>query len=125
DASPYQPNFVSVAQGRSRLAAAAVTGGVYHSSDGLHWTLSRTGNVTSLTAFEDGFVGVGERGMILVSPDGLTWSVKNSGTAKLLTSVAASSTGLVAVGLDGVILHSSNGDSWNRGRTLVPQSIPG
>lgn len=52
------------------------------------------------------FVAVGNNGMILTSPDGTTWTIKNSGTTYLLSSVTYGNGQFVAVGDSGVILTS-------------------
>ena len=58
------------------------------------------------------FVGVGNSGIIRTSPDGLSWTYQNSGTAESLLNVAWSGTRFTAVGNHGTILTSPDGVSW-------------
>jgi len=58
------------------------------------------------------FVAVGDRGVLLSSPDGVTWSAQNSGTQKLLTGVAYARGRFVAVGDLGTVLTSPDGITW-------------
>lgn len=65
----------------------------------------------------DGFVAVGERGHVLVSADGKTWTQAKTPTRSTLTSVSARGASLWAAGHDGVIIHSADGGkTWQRQR---------
>ncbi len=58
------------------------------------------------------FVATGERGTILTSPDGSTWSVHPSGTTSTLRGAAWNGSQFVAVGDNGTILTSPDAASW-------------
>lgn len=64
-----------------------------------------------------GFFAVGERGHVLVSEDGQSWTQARVPTRSTLTSIATANGVLWAVGHDGVIVHSTDGgQSWTRRR---------
>jgi len=58
------------------------------------------------------FVAVGDMGEILTSPDGITWTERDSGTEKDLRGVAYGAGTFVAVGDKGEILTSPDGITW-------------
>lgn len=62
------------------------------------------------------FVGVGDSSSVATSPDGVTWTVRNSGGNGLNSVAYNGSNLLVAVGLAGRIITSSDGMAWT-GRT--------
>lgn len=69
-----------------------------------------------------GYFAVGERGHILISTDGRTWTQAEVPTRSALTSIATADGQLWAAGHDGVILHSAdNGLAWSRRRVSVWQ----
>ncbi|MFM6988689.1 MAG: WD40/YVTN/BNR-like repeat-containing protein [Arenimonas sp.] len=70
-----------------------------------------------IAATGDGFVTVGERGHVLVSADGRTWTQAKVPTRSTLTSVSAQGASIWAAGHDGVIIHSADGGkTWQRQR---------
>lgn len=70
-----------------------------------------------------GYVAVGERGHILVSGDGKTWTQAQVPTRTTLTTVTAADDQLWAGGHDGVIVQSSDGGkTWTR-RRVAPWSL--
>lgn len=76
------------------------------------------GNTTGSTwrrVWNGTFVSVGVNGKILTSPDGITWTSRNSGTTKTLNAITYSDNSylFVAVGNSGTILFSDNkGLTW-------------
>lgn len=74
----------------------------------------------------DRYVAVGERGHILLSRDGATWTQSAKVPLRsTLTAVAAVGNEAWAVGHDGVILHSADaGDSWTVQRHDPWQQAP-
>lgn len=67
-----------------------------------------------------GYFAVGERGHILASEDGQSWSQLPVPTRSTLTSIGTANGVLWAGGHDGVIVHSTDGgQSWTRRRTQV------
>jgi hypothetical protein len=57
-------------------------------------------------------LAVGQRGAILTSPDGTTWTARHSGTPSTLIDAAWGSGKWVVVGLGGTILTSPDGLTW-------------
>jgi hypothetical protein len=57
-------------------------------------------------------VAVGDGGAIRTSPDGVTWTPRDSGTTKNLHSVTWTGAQLVAVGEDGAVATSPDGATW-------------
>lgn len=58
------------------------------------------------------YVLTGDKGTVLVSPDGLTWHKQTTPTTRLLSSVTEWPGGLVATGDDGTIITSPDGYHW-------------
>jgi hypothetical protein len=58
------------------------------------------------------FVAVGDSGLKLSSPDGVTWTVQLSTTPKTLYGITFGNNTFVAVGDSGSILTSPNGTTW-------------
>jgi photosystem II stability/assembly factor-like uncharacterized protein len=82
------------------------------------WTLrnplTQVNNLNSIVWAGTQYVAVGVAGTIVTSPDGVTWTVRQSNTSVTLYGVAWTGSQLVAVGQAGTILTSSNGGtSWN------------
>jgi hypothetical protein len=96
---------------------------------GWHWVsplppgvgLMRTTSANGLT------VAVGEHGTIVTSPDGLRWTLEESGTSADLSGLGWCDGRFVAVGFDdqfqAVILGSGDGHTWLREHS--PQVIGG
>jgi len=64
-----------------------------------------------------GFFAVGERGHVLVSEDGQSWTQAKVPTRATLTTIATADGVLWAAGHDGVIVHSTDGgQTWTRRR---------
>jgi len=88
------------------------------STDGAEWatrplpTGSSAAFGTKITYAEDQFVAVGTKGTVLTSPDGLTWTLRASGTEKDLRGIAYGEGQLLAVGEDGTVLVSPDGVVW-------------
>jgi hypothetical protein len=58
------------------------------------------------------FVAVGYNGMIITSPDGITWTKRVSGTTKWLKGISYGNNSFVAVGSRGMVLTSPDGTVW-------------
>lgn len=91
---------------------------IYTSTNGTTWTQRRRqGGVLRKVATGNGtFVAVGDGGLILSSPDGITWTPRTSGITRVLNGVAFGGGVFVAAGyqnsVPGVILTSPDGTSW-------------
>ncbi len=74
------------------------------------------GNPLSCAAYGDSlFVAISDGGTIMTSPNGATWTIRNSGTINDLYSAAygGGQTGrFVAVGYNGTIVTSPDGKTW-------------
>jgi len=126
-----------VAYGAGRVVVVGGGGSAFVSTnDGSSWAAYPTGASGSLlgVAYGNGqFVAVGESGVILTSPNGVDWTLRVSGTSKMLWEATWTGTRYVAIGGTapdssggGIILTSENGVSWTtRASELVdpPQSI--
>ncbi|KOX88937.1 hypothetical protein BVI061214_02360 [Thermus aquaticus] len=83
------------------------------SGAGTTWTLRNPGNTLFGVTYGKGlFVAVGAKGTILTSRDGVSWTLRNSGTSRDLFGVAYGNGRFVVVGEDGTILTSPDGVSW-------------
>jgi hypothetical protein len=60
------------------------------------------------------FVAVEQYGHILISPDGLSWSIHPASSDIYLNSIAWTGTILIVVGSNGMILTSKDGLTWNK-----------
>ncbi|MDG0810444.1 S-layer homology domain-containing protein [Cohnella rhizosphaerae] len=93
------------------------------------WTLRSplpTGNILTSVTFGNGtFVAVGNKGTILTSSDGASWSSQASGTANILNKVIWGSNLFVAVGAGGTILTSADGMSWTSRASGLTTNIAG
>ena len=78
------------------------------SPDGSFWTQWTSAVPLYHLAFgKDTFVALGENGTIFTSPDGIKWTMANSGTSTSLQGVTFGKSTFVAVGNNGTILQSS------------------
>ncbi len=81
------------------------------SPDGTAWTSQTPETMTTQLLFSVGhnssqFLAVGTTGSILISPNGITWTVQTSGTTEHLQHVAHNGSQFVVVGRNGTILTS-------------------
>lgn len=68
-------------------------------------------------------VAVGDRGTIVSSPDGTSWTLEPSPTTNPLASIASGPTRGVIVGSGGTILHSEDGHTWFPAEAVTMSSI--
>jgi hypothetical protein len=98
------------------------------SADGITWTDSELSTGTFLTdlTFANGlWVGVGQNGTIVTSPDAAALTARNSGTDIDLFGVANGGGVVVAVGESGAILRSTNGTNWTLNGTVEGSALRG
>lgn len=90
-------------------------------------TISGAGTLTirGLGSAGQQFVAVGEGGVILTSPDGLTWTSRTSGTTKRLRAAASSANQLVVVGEAGTILTSNDAIAWTPRNASTTETLRG
>ena len=82
-----------------------------------HWHVSHSSFANSslgVTTGPGGFVAVGNRGTIFLSPDGYEWTVRELGNNIGLNDLVSDGGTLVAVGTAGAILTSTDGSNWVR-----------
>jgi len=91
--------------------AGAGSGGIRFSSDGVAWTTATTQPMNAVVWSGTQYVAIGGGGAILTSPDGVTWTSRNSGTtANLGLIVWSGSKFVIAVGNS--VISSSDGVTW-------------
>lgn len=75
-------------------------------------------------AYGDGtYVAVGQAGMVLSSPDGVSWNQQQAGTFQDFTSVAYGDSTFVAIGGGGRLFTSANGQNWNLASSYGPSQV--
>jgi photosystem II stability/assembly factor-like uncharacterized protein len=104
---------VFVATGNS----GSLFSGLVSGADGsISWTSSNntltSANLNAVTFNTGKFLAVGNNGVILLSPDGTTWTQETSGTANNLYAVSNNGTGFIAIGENGTLISSSDGATW-------------
>ena len=87
-------------------------GWVWTSEDAVQWDLDPHLQVYEMTEGDNLVVAVGVEGLVLTSPDGKTWTPRESQTPQVLRGVAWSGSRFVAVGHGGTIVTSSDGITW-------------
>lgn len=105
-------NFVEgVTYARRAFVAVGESGYAITSTDAVTWTSLASGTkayLRGVTFFNGHFIAVGSEGVIITTPaPGAAWTVRNSGSAAILTAVAASDAVAVSVGYSGTILRSA------------------
>lgn len=134
---PEFQHLYGIAFNGSRYVACGVSGTVttdrgiaVYSDDGLSWQVASvpTGAATAMwkIAFGAGrFVMVGDRGTIMSSPDGITWTAANSGITNTLRNVSFGDGLFVATGDSGRILTSRDGQNWSNRSVPTPNGFYG
>jgi Divergent InlB B-repeat domain/Right handed beta helix region len=98
------------------LGIAASVAGPLPDGTGILWTELASGSTSTLWGVAYGagmFVAVGDRGTVLTSPDGESWSVRSVPTSQTLWGLNYGNGRFVAAGDSGVILTSTNGATWD------------
>ncbi|HWI66524.1 MAG TPA: S-layer homology domain-containing protein, partial [Symbiobacteriaceae bacterium] len=86
------------------------------SADGAAWAPLETGGRVRSVGYGDGvYVAVGEGGLTLTSPDGLTWADPLPDRLPGLNAIASAGGGYVAVGRLGYSVTSPDGITWKPG----------
>ena len=80
-------------------------------------------NLNAVTYGNGTFVAVGELGTILTSPDGVTWTIRTSGTSYGLNGITYGNNTFVAVG--DTILTSPDGVSWTIRSSMTSGGLQG
>ena len=85
-------------------------------------SLSQTTPLNSITYAKCLFVAVRESGVVLTSPDGLTWSPQNSGTSANLGPIVYGSGVFLARGPN-TLFRSSDGTNWASSAWTAAEAI--
>lgn len=108
-----------IASKNKTWVAIAPGGQIYQSKNGVDFDLLQTDKVnnnklSAITTYSDGWCVVGEKGTILISKNGKTFTKVNSPTNKNLLCIYWDGAVLAAGGEDGVILVSKDkGKTWS------------
>ena len=80
------------------------------------WYYRATNQIHHVRFLGGFFIGLGDKGTLVTSPDGQDWTVRDSGTTNRLQGVAWGTVGLtpkfIVVGAKGTILTSADGIAW-------------
>jgi bifunctional DNase/RNase/photosystem II stability/assembly factor-like uncharacterized protein len=101
---------------------------IFTSTDTLHWRSIRPFpdvQVRGLAFDGEQFIAVGAAGLILTSPDAVTWTRRDAPVAQTLWAVAAGDGELIAVGSGGTILGSTDGTEWTTRMSGVGDELRG
>ena len=110
------------------LAARAIRNRLKYFT-GSGWTqqvYGTTNNIQEIAYNGDLMVAVGDGGSIATSPDGITWTQRNSSqsiTGNNLEDVTWNGAHWIAVGFNGTIITSIDGISWTTTNSGVTQSL--
>jgi len=89
--------------------------GLFSLSDGGDWKQTYANNEEKIldVAYGNGtFVAVGEKGLVVTSPNGLTWSEEHLGSGYDFNAVVYGDGSFVAVGDHGLVAVSTDGSNW-------------
>jgi hypothetical protein len=125
------PKFLSAIawSGTSTLVTVGEAGSVYTNQTGsasyLPQDSGTTENLFGVASSGMLFTAVGAAGVIITSPDGVTWTRRTSHTTRTLAAVAWCTTQFVAVGNGGVIDTSPDGIAWTLRTSGTTQLLDG
>ena len=123
--------FRSVAFGNGTFVAIAIVGDSLKwdealvSTNGIDWTEFPGGDFLAVGYGNGLFVAVGGEEQIYSSPDGITWTQRNSGDPSYLYSVAYGNGQFVVAGSSGAILSSPDGIQWTARRSGAGNDLAG
>ncbi|MFH1702230.1 MAG: fibronectin type III domain-containing protein [Nitrospirota bacterium] len=106
-----------ITYGQNTFIAVGDMGTIVSSSDGMNWTIRKSGTRNGLygVAYGNGtFVAVGEDGIIITSPDGVNWTKRSSVTSNDLKEITYGENIFVAVGDGEIIITSPDGVNWTK-----------
>jgi hypothetical protein len=118
--------FNSIAYSNGTYVVATSSSFVVSTNDSVYTVESNTPSLSSVTAYYNGFVGVGSSGQLYQSTNGFAWFQHNSGTANNLHGIAAGNNLLIAVGDNGTVQTSPTGIIWTSrtsGTSLALDSV--
>lgn len=117
DTADPQLRFVAVGDGGAALYSTSTDVSIW--SVGVAFDANQPA-LRAILGSGTSFIAVGDRGRIQTSGDGISWTVRDSGTAANLRGIAAGAGRLVAVGDAGAVVVSTDG-----GSTWTAQTIGG
>ncbi len=99
----------SIAYGRGLYVVLGAANLTYTSRDAINWTPQQNAPAYfhGVGYFNDQFVGATDKGFIVTSTDGASWTTRSTGSTQLLIAVANSDSIGVVVGFGGTILRSA------------------
>ncbi|PPD53658.1 MAG: hypothetical protein CTY12_04640, partial [Methylotenera sp.] len=129
----FFPSSISI--NGTTIVITSSAGSIFYTTTGISGTWSSILGSTPIngSTFGDGlFVVVGASGSILTSPDGSTWTVRNSGLTLEnniqwtddLFDVTYGNGVFVAVGMNGRCITSSNGINWTKQHSVFGNRPP-
>jgi hypothetical protein len=113
-------SVTAIAVNDQRAVAVSLGGKIYHSTDGQNWTLSRpvTSNNLNKVIYDSVakvFIATGEKGTVLRSTNGITWSSSVTGSTSSLQGAARLGKSIYAMGPAQAIMESKNNAiNWRR-----------
>lgn len=127
-----QYSLYGIAYGNNRLAAVGLGGGsiLVSSNNGLSWVERQIKNLCLDTAcfgviFAHGmFIAIGTFG-IATSPDGTSWTIRETGINKHLCGISLVNNLVIAVGDSGTIMVSPDGINWTASVSGVETTLRG
>lgn len=84
---------------------------------------SYTSDYYSIARGGSHLISVGENGAVLVSSDGVKWTLRGTGSFVLLRDVIWSGNQFVAVGDNGTIRTSPEGITWEENKSFITQRL--
>jgi hypothetical protein len=108
----------AITSSNSLVVIVGNSGAIFTSTNGAETntqqTSSTVNNLVDVTYGNSTFIAVGDNGTIVSSADGITWTLRTSGTTNNLNSIAYNDTDseFIIVGDNNTILTSSNGSTW-------------
>jgi hypothetical protein len=116
DLSSSKLLFAIAWSGTNTLATVGSSGSIYTNTTGSSSYISRVSTTSEdlfgVASSGSLFAAVGAAGVIVTSPDGVTWTPRTSHTTKTLAAVAWCTAQFVAVGNSGVVDTSPDGVTW-------------
>lgn len=129
----------------SLFVAVGADGIIISSPDGLNWTTRTSGVSTQLNVVawiptvwtvggwdtpippwsESYLIAAGENGVLLTSPDGITWTARVSGLTTAINAVTWDGYGALAAGDDGYFIASNDGITWTLEASGVTNQLNG
>jgi photosystem II stability/assembly factor-like uncharacterized protein len=96
------------------------------STNGFDWTITLAflpSQLESVSFVQGQFIAVGNDGLMFVSPEGVFWNTRNSGTSRRLRGVTYGNGRYVAAGVRGTIVTSTDANTWTVANSGTPDRL--